>query len=382
MGRRAGAWTGVAAAAVTLLAAGASAQTDPFAALHPGQTGVAAPSTVGSTRIETAVGRSYAGASEKGAVSLAQIGFLPKTVAPFPVQLDGNGEKYLSRRPRIAVATYGFGVVHAQSVTASAAGQGSDITPRRTTVATYLDGVGDDLSAQLAEEAYQDLVARLQAAGFDVVPADQVAAAPHMQGLAYPSPVLNGKEGGGTWATYAPKAAPLIKGYANERGLATLSASGSLIALGKVSQELDAIVLVPRLMVNNVGMGGTGHRNFVGSASASAEVRFWITPATRTDFIWGNERGGSMPGGFQVKTFGTDEPFAVLVKAGDRSDSKALHNALADAGFGSLYRQSLVYAVLADPGRFAALSRAAFQGYNAALVEAIRRARTSENTGG
>jgi hypothetical protein len=370
------------AAAVALLAAGAAAQSDPFAALHPGHAGQAAPSTIGSTRIEAAVGRSYAGSSEQGTVSLAQIAALPKTLAPFPVELDGAGEKYISRRPRIAVATYGLGVVRSQSVTASAAGRGSDITPRRTTVATYLEGVPDELATGLAEEAYNDLVGRLRAAGFDVVPADEVAAAPHMQAIAHAASVLEGREGGGAWTTYGPRSAPLIRGFANERGLAALSASGSLIAFGKVSQELDAIVLVPRLMLNNVGMGGTGHRNFVGSASASAEVRFWITPATRTDFIWGNERGGAMPGGFQVKTFGSDEPFAVLVKAADRSDSRALHDALADAGFGSLYRQSLVYAVQADPGRFAALSRAAFQGYNAALTEAIRRARTSENTGG
>ena len=82
-----------------------------------------------------------------------------------------------------------------------------------------------------------------------------------------------------------------------------------------------------------------------------------------------------MPGAFTMKPHGSPEPFAVMVKAGDRSDSKGLHNALVEAGFGSLYRQSLVYAVEADPGRFAALSRAAFQGYNAALVEEIRRAR-------
>ena len=120
-------------------------------------------------------------------VSLAQIGFLPKTVAPFAVELDGWNEKFLCRRPRIAIATYGFGVARSASASASGAGNGSEITPRRTKVATYLDNVSDDLAAKLAEEAYQDLAARLTAAGFEVVAADEVAAAPNMQAIArYP----------------------------------------------------------------------------------------------------------------------------------------------------------------------------------------------------
>jgi hypothetical protein len=369
---------GAAAMAVLLSAGVACAQADPFAALNPEAPGMAAPATVGSTRVETAVGRSYAGSREKGAVSLAQIGFLPKSVPPFQIKVDGSGEKYLSRRPRIAIATYGFGVVRGASASASGAGNGSELAPRRTSVTTFLNGVSDDLAAQLADEAYEDLASRLRAAGFDVVAPAEVMAAPHMQSIGrYPAGTLNGKMGGSAWTTYAPRSAPLIKGYSNETGLAAIAAAGSLISFGKVSQELDAVVLVPRLVVDNVGMQSTGRRNFVGSGSVDAEVRFSVTPATRTDFIWGNERGGSMPGAFTVKGYGSEEPFAVMVKADDRSDSTGLHNALVEAGFGSMYRQSLVYAVQADPNRFAALSRAAFQGYNSALVDAIKRARTS-----
>lgn len=84
-----------------------------------------------------------------------------------------------------------------------------------------------------------------------------------------------------------------------------------------------------------------------------------------------------MPGVFRVKPSGSDELFGVLVQTEDRSDDVGMHNAFAEAGMGSVYRQSLVYAVEADPGRFAALCRAAFQGFNTALVEEIRRARAS-----
>ena len=371
MGRRSTSYR-YALAAALLTAGAAQGQSDPFGGLYAGQ---GQSTAVGATSVETAVGRSYAGSQEKGAVSLAQIGFLPKTVAPFAIELDGWNEKFLSRRPRIAIAAYGFGVARSASASASGAGNGSELTPRRSKLATYLDNVPDDLATRLAEEAYRDLVERLKSAGFEVVSAEEVAASPTMQAVArHPGPVA-GKAGGASWITYAPAAAPLIKGYANEGGLGALAASGASMKLGQASKDLDAVVLLPRLMVDNVAMQSSGQRMFVANASVDAKVRFSLTGASRTDFIWGNDRGGAMPGAFTMKPYGSPEPFAVMVKASDRSDSKALHNALADAGFGSLYRQSLVYAVEADPGRFTALSRAAFQGYNAALVEEIRRAR-------
>lgn len=385
---------GCTAALALVAATTASAQVDPMGALYgqpvtgpaanaghagrqgPGHqnAGRSGGAVVGVLAVSGAVGESYAGSQEKGTTSLASIAMLPKTVPAFPVTLNGSSEKYLKNRPRIAVPAYAFGLQRESSITASAAGKGSDITPRRTTIASHLSGISDELASQLAEEAYDDLVARLTAAGFDVVTPEQMAAAPHIQSLGRYAGPMSVKEG---WTVYAPAKAPLIKGYAFETGLASLAASGSLIGMGKASQELDAVIVTPQLMLNHIGMGGTGQRNFVGSASVDAKLHFALTQQSLIPFVWGNDRGGAMPGVFRVKPSGTDELFGVMVQTEDRSDDVGLHNAFAEAGMGSVYRQSLVYAVEADPGRFAALCRAAFQGFNTALVEEIRRARAS-----
>jgi hypothetical protein len=373
---------------LALMASGAaSAQVDPFGTLYgapvqgpakgsaQGSSGRgAATATVGVQSVSSAVGRSYAGSQEKGTSSLAQIAMLPKTVQPFPVTLNGSSEKYLKGRPRIAIPAYAFALQREASMSAPAAGQGSDITPRRTTLTTHLDGISNDLAAQLAQEAYDDLVSRLKAAGFEVVTPEEMAAAPHIRSLGRYPGATSAKEG---WSVYAPAASPLIKGYAFETGLAAIAASGSLITMGQASKELDAVILTPQLMLNHVGMGGTGQRNYVGSASVDAKLHFSLTQASRVPFVWGNERGGAMPGVFVAKPSGSDEMFGVMVQTEDRSDDASLTNAFAEAGMGSVYRQSLVYAVQADPGRFAALCRAAFQGFNTALVEEIRRARAS-----
>jgi hypothetical protein len=366
----------------------AGAQVDPFGALygqpvqpqpqargggaHQGASGRNG-AVVGVLSVSGAVGRSYAGSQEKGTVSLAEVAMLPKTVQPFAVTLDGTSTKYLRNRPRIAVPAYALGLQRDSSISASAAGQGSDITPRRTTITSHLSGVSDQLASQLSQEAYDDLVAKLTAAGFDVVAPEQMAAAPHIQSLGrYAGPVS--AQG---WTVYAPAKAPLIKGYAFETGLGAIAASGSLINMGKASQELDAVIITPQLMLNHIGMGGTGQRNFVGSASVDARLHFALTQQSLVPFVWGNARGGAMPGVFRVKPSGSDELFGVMVQTEDRSDDASITNAFAEAGMGSVYRQSLVYAVEADPGRFAALCRAAFQGFNTALVEEIRRARAS-----
>lgn len=384
------------AAALALVAAGtAAAQVDPMGSLYGQPVNGPAPdrarsgghqnaarnngaasggAIVGVQSVSGAVGESYAGSQEKGTTSLAQIAMLPKTVPAFPVTLDGSSEKYLKNRPRIAVPAYAFGLQRESSITASAAGKGSDITPRRTTLTSHLSGVSDELGAQLAQEAYDDLVAKLKAAGFEVVTPEEMAAAPHIQSLGRYGGPMSVKEG---WTVYAPSQAPLIKGYAFETGMASLSASGSLIGMGKASQELDAVIITPQLMLNHIGMGGTGQRNYVGSASVEARLHFALTQQSIVPFVWGNDRGGAMPGVFRVKPSGSEELFGVMVQTDDRSDDAGMTNAFAEAGMGSVYRQSLVYAVEADPGRFAALCRAAFQGFNTALVEEIRRARAS-----
>lgn len=62
-----------------------------------------------------------------------------------------------------------------------------------------------------------------------------------------------------------------------------------------------------------------------------------------------------------------------LVGFGDDQARAMADEAL--AGFGSVYRQSLVYDVEVSRRRFAALTRAALQGYNAPLIAEIQRAR-------
>jgi hypothetical protein len=355
-----------------LACAGAAlAQTDPFGALYKAP----AKSPQGATSVTGAVGRSYAGSRTGGMVSLAQLDLLPAEISPFPVPLDGYSTRYLKLRPRVAVPHYAVAFTQATKSSASGAGAGSDITPRRTTIATRLYGFTDAMGQAFANEAHRDLLAQLEAAGFEAVTPEAVQANSRYALIARHDGPFRVNAGHAGWTAYGPQAAPLIRGYAIEQGMGAMAASSAILALGHASKELDAVLLLPRLLIDYAAVEGTGHATYRGNAQVEVELKFAINPQSRTDYIAGNERGGAMPGGWSTRGYTAQDPFAILVKADDRSDSAALHNAFATAGFGSIYRQSLIYDAEISPRRFSALTRAAYRGYNAALVAELKRAR-------
>lgn len=378
----------VAAALLSLVASGpAAAQADPFGALYAPPAGAAAArdassGRTGATSVSGAVGRSYATSQTDGAVSLAQLDLMPADLPPLPVALDGGATRYLKNRPKIAVPGYTIGFIQGASASAYGGGAGTERNGRRTKIATRLVGLTDRMAQDLTDEAYADLVRQLQAAGFEVVEPAALQVSERMRGLArYAEPVggqgVIDSRATKAWVAYGPRALPPIKGYAFEQGLGAVAASGALLAFGKASQELDAVIVNPRLMIDYIDMESSGQRVYRGSASVDADLRFAINPLSRIDFVWGNERGGAMPGWFTTRGASSPQPFGILAQTADRSDSIAMHNALVTAGFGSVYRQSLVYDAEVSPRRFAALTRAAYRGFNAALVAEIRKARSA-----
>ncbi|MDO8409650.1 MAG: hypothetical protein Q7S93_06275 [Phenylobacterium sp.] len=363
----------------------AASQSDPFGALYTPPAGAppaqdASSGRTGSTSVSGAVGRFYVGAEAGGRVSLAQLDMMPTHAPPLPVALQGHSTRFLANRSKIAIPGYTLAFVQGASASAFGGGAGLDPSQRRTQIATRLVGLTDEMARDLADEAYADLVRQLEAAGFQVVDPVAQLASEQMQGLARYSARFGGQgiiDGRATkaWVVYGPTGLPPIKGHAFETGMGAVAASGALMRFGRASRDLDAIIISPRLLLDYIDMESTGRRTYSGSASVDAELRFGINPTSRVDFVWGNDSGGAMPGWFTTKGAFTPQPFGILAQTADRSDSVATHNALVSVGFGSIYRQSLVYDAEVSPKRYAALSRAAIQGFNTALVAEIRKAR-------
>jgi hypothetical protein len=366
----------------------ASAQVDPFAAAvakprapqsapgqpaqAPAQNGPVQSNRVGFTGVEQAVGASYAGARTTGSASIAQIRMLPRFVPPIPIVCKMNTAKVLAARPKIAIPTYAIAVVRQGSIGASAMGAGSDIRQRATSISTVLIGVDDSLAAKIAEDAYADLVKQLTAAGIEVVPADQLQSNGEIARLNVAGVQARGAN---NWSVYAPAAAPLREGHPFDK--AVLGGPKSNIVLNDVSAELDAITVTPSLALDYARYETSGRSNYTGSASAGMTLRFRV-PTSGAIFINGavKGKGGGFGGSMQCDPHGSDEAFGVLFEVDDKSDDVGFHKAFAMAGLSDMYRQSKYYGVEAVPERYAALARAAYQGFNTELVAQIVKARS------
>jgi hypothetical protein len=325
----------------------------------------------GSTSAGGTASTNYATSGVKGDLSLSQLAALPKTVPPLAIQLKPTNTKYVKGKTQVAVATYGLYLVRSGSATAFAGGFGSESNARRTSIKTGLVGVSEPLANQLVEEAYVDLGKRLAQAGFEVAPNDAVQAA--LSGI---GTVASGAKGINGQPIYGPAAAPVRAGTTFTGALSGLGNQGALTracdALG------GAIILSPSLGVDYEWLESSGNHAYSASASVGARLRFHALQNSGATFVQTPPPPyrGAWPGNFLMpQPSGTDEPFAIMFEVDDRSDNALVSSAMALAGFGSIYRQSKVYAVQADPDRYAALVRAAYQGLNASLVDELLKAK-------
>jgi len=324
----------------------------------------------GSQGASGMVGASYAGSSQKGAADLQAIAALPTDgLTPFPVKLKATAARHFSKR--IAIPTYSFMLVRSGHSTAYAGGAGSMMMGRRTTIDTALVGISDEMAQTWAQDAYDDLVAQLARAGFEVIPAAEVAANPDIQKVAaVPSPALTAPpQTTQKQPVYGPAAAPLRQ----DAWFLSLRPN----AYGDASKSLDAVILLPGLSVDYERIASSGTKNWSANASVDANLRFHAVENSGASFALQPPAPyrGTWIGMFVMpEGSGTDAPFGVMDQTGDKSDNVALHTALALSGLGNTFKQKKVYAVTVDPGRYGALVRCAYQGFNAALVAEIVKA--------
>lgn len=338
---------------------------------------------VGGQAVESTVGKTYSAATGEGGMTLAQIAALPETVAPFAVPFKEWNANELAGKPRIAVPSYGVSFIRSAEAFASTAGAGGFLSSSRRAAKyqTVLGGVKDELFPQLAEEAYADLVKRLAAAGFDVVRPDDFRAALEASDIwiegnkSQGSRKLDGRADKG-WTVFGAGAAPLLKGASMD--FALTGPGASMGAVQNAGVTVNAITLHPLLVLDYIAIDSSGNNTFARNASVAANTAFSISPASRVDFGYKEKKGPGTGYGGALTLEGavaSNEPFAVIAETEDRSDNVVVHNALALIGFGSVYKQSKAFTVEAVEKRYVALARAAYSGFNQAIVDQIRKAR-------
>jgi hypothetical protein len=349
---------------------------------------LAAGSTTGSfaegQRMDSVSGNTYSASEAQGGVGLDHIRTLPTDVAPFPVVLEVDKGKYLKERPKIAVPSYAVSYITSAEARASSAGAGSASINRSIRYNTALVGIDEAAMKQWADEAHADLVDRLAKAGFEVVTAEAMRAVPDYGKVKWiegnrtqDGQIIDGRAKKG-WVVFGAMDAPLITGMSMETGMAAIMSGQSAGALQNVGVDLDAMMVHPLLVLDYIAIQSSGNKMFSAKANVSAETNFSIHPRSKVDFAYKVKRmpGTGYTGWMSIADgFPSGEEFGVLREVDDQSDSMVMHNAMALLGLGNSYKQKKILVVEPVPARYAALVKAAYQGYNQAIVDGIVKAR-------
>jgi hypothetical protein len=317
-------------------------------------------------------------ATAGGGLSATQIAAMPGEAAPLPVGFSSAIPASLAAARKVFVPAYGVSYIHTQN--ARAVSQGGLMggfgggSTRSASVRTGLTGIAPETFQRIADEAHADLLAQLRAAGIEVATAEEAgaiaASAPRIAGNAHDGSaggtMLGGQSTG--WRTLGAQAAPLVSGLSGEGaggGLAGLAAIGGNQAAQRMADASGGLVLAPLLRLDYVNVSSSGRSLLAATANAEATAQFSVAPGTAVTYAARRQgMGASDIGTLQLAaSVPSAEPFATMAASGGAAGNWVGLGTRTDA------------AVQAVEARWVALARAAYRGFNAAIVQQLRAAR-------
>lgn len=283
-----------------------------------------------------------------------------------PVVFKVTGAKYMKGQPRIAVGSYPVTYMmaaRAKATTGSFQLGGAEM-------AIFLDGPQEADLRELANEAHKDLLARFDAAGMPSVPPADVAANPDLSKVKRaPGNTTNDKgiidsRATKSWVTYSADNAPLFDGQGK-------NGPGDMLLLGKFGKPglaLGATFVQPRLIIDFTNLNASKQRVVTsGTARVGGEVEFSIDPLSIVHVITPDKKGLGLFARLDPKSQVLSD---VAMKGELAKDVKA-----PPVNFNSIFGKSAVHAVRVDVAEWKDQVRAAYRGYNQAIVDEFKKAR-------
>ena len=294
------------------------------------------------------------------------------SAAPLPVELKRSGGRAsaLAGRPRIAIAGYNIAAFTHATARASSGGGFSGFGAR-VRMDMALAGVDMALVQRVADAAHADLVAQLQAAGYDVATAQEVLAA---EGGAEALDPVESYEGEDALGHDMVVVGPTGVGATKFHGLGQRTFNGNRPATA--SNALDAVMLYPNLALNFAAAEGSGNRMFGNRANVEGGPAFSVAQNSVVQVAFSRE--GRFTDGWTTlmmeEPVFAEEEFATMEQM-DSSNNNAAVVVSAILGAGMQRSQRNTYQVIADPAAYEALALRAARGFNAAIVAQVRAAR-------
>jgi len=309
-------------------------------------------------------------------VALATV--VPAAAEPMTVPLTGHHKGFIAGHANVAIPAYHVNFVTSHQATASAS------VMAKTRLAMVLEGPDAELMRRLTDEAYDDLVTQMKAAGLSVLSAEQaVAIAQPMQKIAgnfeksdIKGGITIGKSLRRGWVTFGAAKAPALMALRHLNSPNGMVSGFGMLELGKMNKAAgaaDTVLVMPSLTLDFAAMSADTGKDFLGRDKATAEGKVGFSVLAGSPVTFQNPAKNpnyGTPGALypkkdvvSVTAFATVEKGGAAVRVGTLTP-------IADENYITVQR-ARGDAVVADVAVWEGLVRDAFKAYNSSIVAAI-----------
>lgn len=284
-------------------------------------------------------------------------------------------KKFKDNRIAVPVFRVAF-VVETKATARSLSGFSRDRGAISSSLTVSLGGISKDVMQEITDQAYEDYLARLDDAGFDLVPFGEIRNTKGYEKIKFTERGYTTAINGTTYVVFTPSGMPLFWDFGNPLGNAGFSTGQPF---NRISSETLSTVILPTMVVNFAEMSSSGRSFAATSASVGAEMGITLNNLTNYHMRVGHPKMST------AVTFMADakvkEVFSVAGDFGDMtevsaSDDRALMGLLSMASGTALSsRVSETRLVAAKSDEYIQLSLTALASGNEAFVQALKDAR-------
>jgi hypothetical protein len=304
---------------------------------------------------------------------------VPVSAEPMTIPMAGVHKAYIAGHANVAIPAYHVNFITSHQATASAS------IMAKSRLAMVLEGPTPEMMRTLTDEAYDDLVAQLAAAGVTVLSPEQAATvAASMEKIPgnfeksdLKAGITIGKSLKRGWATFGATKAPALVALRHLNSPnGGLSGGFGRIELGKMNKTAgaaDAIAVMPSLTIDFAAMSADTGNDFLGRAKASAEGKVGFSVLMASPVMFQNPAkttGMGTPGMMYPKKDAVSSTKFATVEEGGAAVRVGSLYPIADSNYITVQR-ARGDAVVADAAVWEGLVRDAYKAYNAAIVKAI-----------
>lgn len=279
----------------------------------------------------------------------------------------------------VATASEDNGLLNLGNSAGSATGITTVHQDRTVKKEKLLNNIDESVMQAIADAAYADFMAKLQASGVQVLPSSTLINSPHFANVDItPNPY---KKDSGWFRpndihVYSPTALPLWFGHFDSGfGNVGALALGPWKSMNKVANENDAMIIIPQFVINFASMESSGRRSMFKKASVTTSNVIHLTSGTTRMMGFQSDKpsaGGDLGTVSLDDNYYVSGDFAVDYLVDDTDNAAWVNSMTRLTGTAGNIHSTETWAVVANPQRFKTIAIAATDAASDAFIELLK----------